>query len=77
MYGIPQLHRLMIILRYRLDYIIQLFYKYLFGIISPFDSLFFSAPHGTSCTGAACDQSLKSSPIAKSYFTNTFLPLTM
>ncbi len=35
MYGIPKLHRLMIILRYRLAYIIQLFYKYLFGILSP------------------------------------------
>ena len=55
MYGIPQLHRLMIILRYRLDYIIRLFYKYLFGIISPLDSLFFRDPHGTSYTGAACD----------------------
>ena len=32
MYGIPQLHRLMIILRYRLDYIIKLFYKYLFAV---------------------------------------------
>ena len=91
MYGIPQLHRLMIILRYRLDYIIQLFYKYLFGILSPLDSLFFRDPHGVNETpspfgdslykqresSASRAQSLKSSPIAKSYFTSTFLPLTM
>ena len=33
--------------------------------------LFFSDPRGTSCTGASRDQSLKGSPIAKSYFTST------
>ena len=43
----------------------------------PLVRLFFSDPRGMNYIHPSRDQSLKGSPIVKSYFTSTFLPFTM